>query len=98
MTPLETLFLDLKDIKVIDSLIEMEEYTLALVKATSILTLDPNNMQALLRKGRISYRTLNNKYDGFELKKAAKLYPNAPEVFIYLYKSKRFLLLVLIFL
>ena len=76
----------LKDIKVIDSLIEMEEYTLALVKATSILTLDSNNMQALLRKGQISYRTLNNKYDGFELKKAAKLYPNAPEVFIYLYR------------
>ena len=76
----------LKDIKVIDSLIEIEDYTPALVKATSILTLDPNNMQALLRKGRISYNTLKNKYDGLDLKKAAKLYPNAPEVFIYLYR------------
>ena len=67
----------------IDSLIDNADYTAALVKVTSILTLDPNNMQALLRKGRIQYNTIGEGYNGEDIEKAIKLYPNAPEVYIY---------------
>ncbi len=73
----------LDEIKEIDSLIENEDFTAALVKVTSILTLAPNNMQALLRKGLISYNLFNNNYDGVELETAVNLYPNAPEVYLY---------------
>ena len=73
----------LDEIKDIDSLIDNEDYTAALVKVTSILALDPNNMQALLRKGRIQYITIGKEYNGDDIEKAIKLYPNAPEVYVY---------------
>jgi tetratricopeptide (TPR) repeat protein len=71
-------------IKEIDSLIEINNFDIAREKTTSILTLDPTNKQALLRKGRIEYNTLGSKYDGKELFKASELYKKDQEVYEYI--------------
>lgn len=68
----------------IDSLIDVENYSLAREKTSSILTLDPNNKQALLRKGRIEYNTEGEQYDATEIKKAIQLYPSDPEVYEFM--------------
>jgi tetratricopeptide (TPR) repeat protein len=77
-------------IKEIDSLIEINKFDLAREKTSAILTLDPTNKQALLRKGRIEYNTLGIKYDGKELFRASELYKNDQEVYLYIsrYYSK----------
>jgi tetratricopeptide (TPR) repeat protein len=71
-------------IKEIDSLIEINNFDIAREKTTAILTLDPTNKQALLRKGRIEYNTLGSKYDGKELFKASELYKKDQEVYEYI--------------
>jgi tetratricopeptide (TPR) repeat protein len=68
----------------IDSLIELDNFSLALEKTSSILALSPNNKDALLRRGRIQYNTVGTEYDGIDLFKARDLYPKDPEVYIYL--------------
>ena len=68
----------------IDSLIDINDYDLALEKVTFILIKSPNNKQGLLRRGRIEYMKKNKDYDGFHLYKADSLYPKDSQVLEYL--------------
>lgn len=72
-----------KQIEIIDSLIKSKDFELALETAIGILSVDVNNKDALIRKGRI-YSFLE-KFEKAEIDfdKAVKLYPNDPEVNIY---------------
>jgi tetratricopeptide (TPR) repeat protein len=71
-------------ILMIDSLIDSENYQLALENTTEVLVKSPNNQQALLRKGQISYLINGMDYDGMDIKKAVELYPLEPECYEYL--------------
>ena len=70
------------DIILIDSLIEVENYTMALEEAIKILAKDPNNIPALKRKGIIKYRKYKAEYDGSDLKKAIQLDPMDPDLHV----------------
>ncbi|MGR6087348.1 MAG: tetratricopeptide repeat protein [Arcticibacter sp.] len=74
----------MNDILKVDSLIDEEKMDEALEQAIKILAKDPKNKFALFRIGRIKTRTLKENYDGMELIKAAKLFPNDPEAQTYL--------------
>lgn len=67
----------------IDSLIDSEEYDLALEKVSAVIAKSPNNKRALLRRGRIEYNKYLD-YKGDHLFKADSLYPNDSEVLEYL--------------
>ena len=71
------------EIVLIDSLIEEENYDLALEKVAFIFTKSPDNKKALLRRGRIEYKR-NLEYNGLHLFKADSLYPNDQEVNQYI--------------
>ena len=68
----------------IDSLINAEDYELAIEKVIEVLTKAPDYKLALLRRGRIEYNLKNKDYNGSHLFKADSLYPNDPEVYEYL--------------
>ena len=74
----------LEKTKLIDSLIDANNYTLASEEVNIILSHEPSSKQALLRRGRIKYNTENSYYDGSDILKAIKLFPNDPEVYIYM--------------
>jgi tetratricopeptide (TPR) repeat protein len=72
------------EIEVIDSLIEKNDFDLAREKTTVILTIDPMNKKALLRKARIEYNTVGELYQATEINKAIQLYPLDPEGYEYM--------------
>lgn len=74
----------LEQINVIDSLIDKENYTLALQEVSSILTHDATNKMALCRKGQILVNIQGKKYNGNDFFNVIKLYPNDPEPIDYL--------------
>ncbi len=67
----------------IDSLIDTEDYSQALIKVSEVLGKSPNNKLGLLRIGRIEYSQDLN-YNGSHLILADSLYPNDSEVLEYL--------------
>jgi tetratricopeptide (TPR) repeat protein len=71
------------EIQIIDSLIDAEDYFLANEKTLLILGKSVNNKDALLRKGRIEYRS-DDAYNGYHLFKADSLYPNDVKVLEYI--------------
>ncbi len=70
----------------IDSLIESQNFISAITKTSGVLSLDPTNKQALLRMAEAQFLQFKSNYNGFELKKALSLYPQDPEVFLYMAK------------
>ncbi len=78
-------------IEEIDSLIDVEDFFQAGDLAISILTLDSNNVDALLRKALIDCNNLGNQYDLSLLNKALKLAPNNPEIYHYMSRCNRIL-------
>jgi tetratricopeptide (TPR) repeat protein len=74
----------LEQINIVDSLIKAENYTLALQEVSSILTHDAANKMALCRKGEVLMNLQGKEYDGADLFKAVKLFPNDPEPIVYL--------------
>jgi tetratricopeptide (TPR) repeat protein len=71
------------EIEEIDSLIEIENYTLANEKVIKILTLDLTNKKGLLRKARIEYKQQGKDYNVANIKRISKFYPGDPEVYEY---------------
>ena len=71
-------------IEEIDSLLEVGNFKLSGEKIISILSHDPNNKKALLRKGRLEYLQIGEKYDASDIKNAIQLYPKDAEVYEYM--------------
>jgi tetratricopeptide (TPR) repeat protein len=71
-------------IEEIDSLLEIENFKLSGEKIISILTYDPTNKKALLRKGRLELLQFGEKYDASDIKKAIQLFPKDAEVYEYM--------------
>jgi tetratricopeptide (TPR) repeat protein len=67
----------------IDSLIDIEEYDLALNDVNLILSTSPNLLDALLRKARVLYNSEFENYNAQELFKAQELYPENSNVYNY---------------
>jgi tetratricopeptide (TPR) repeat protein len=73
----------------IDSLIDIRNFIDAKLKTSALLALDSKNKTGLLRAGLIEFYESTNTYDGEHIFLANQIYPNDPEVHLYIARYYR---------
>ncbi len=81
----------MEEFHVVDSLIQEENYTVALQVISNVLAIEPSNKKALCNKGLIFTNLKKDKYDASDFFLVIKLYPNDPEPLVYLARYYNFL-------